>query len=158
MNKQIKVDFASLFPLIADAMNQGQCFSFTAFGKSMEPFLRGGVDRVVLGPFRGEPEVGEVYFYRRENGAFVLHRLIRKKGDTLFFCGDNQFRKETGIRREQIIARLEKRIRKEKEMDRATLPFRFIAFFLPVRRTLLWGADLVKRIVKRIGRGIGFSR
>ena len=47
-----------------------------------------------------------MYFYKRENGQYVLHRLIKIKNDNLIFRGDNQFINENDIKENQIIAKV----------------------------------------------------
>ena len=157
MNKPIKVDFATLYPLIRDAIDQGKDFSFTAFGHSMFPYIKGGVDRVFLSPLNKTPKKGDVLFYRRTDGTFVLHRLIKQENDSLVFCGDNQFVLEKGIKEHQLIARLSKRVRGKRILDVHRLPSRLWVFFLPIRRFVLKGNALIIKILKKIGRMIHLS-
>lgn len=45
--------------------------------------------------------------YRRENGAYVLHRVMENSDHNSYvLCGDNQYRKEYGVQPEQILAAL----------------------------------------------------
>ena len=65
---------------------------FSPHGTSMLPMIRGTQDIVVIFPVK-DPSTLEKYdvvFYKRENGTFVLHRIIGKKGDHYLCCGDNQ--------------------------------------------------------------------
>jgi phage repressor protein C with HTH and peptisase S24 domain len=51
-------------------------FVLTATGSSMEPFLKGGRDRVTLVPPGARPvRRGDVVLFQRDCGAFVLHRV-----------------------------------------------------------------------------------
>lgn len=48
-----------------------------------------------------------VILYRRENGAYVLHRVMENSDHNSYvLCGDNQYRKEYGVQPEQILAAL----------------------------------------------------
>ena len=49
---------------------------------------------------------GDVVFYRRSNGSFVLHRIVGRCGDGFVMCGDWQYVKEKGITNEMILAKL----------------------------------------------------
>jgi hypothetical protein len=44
-----------------------------------------------------------LFLYRRDNGRYVLHRLMRMDGERLVCCGDRQTELET-IRGEQVLA------------------------------------------------------
>lgn len=94
-----------LYPLIEETIRNGGIFRFYPRGISMLPMLRQGEDSIELG--KAETiEVGDVLFYRRKNGQFVLHRLIEKRGGTLTMCGDNQMALEYGLCPEQVLAKL----------------------------------------------------
>ncbi len=98
------VDLHELYPLMAEVIANGGTFRFYPRGTSMLPMLREGEDSVELAK-ADTVEVGDVVFYRRANGAFVLHRLI-VAGDTLTMCGDHQTALEYGVKREQVLAKL----------------------------------------------------
>ena len=109
MNPNQKISFDALFPLIQEELEQGRSFSFTAFGNSMLPTIRGGVHHVTLSPLNSPPKIGDILFYKRSNGVFVLHRLCKiKKDHSYVFFGDNQYVPETKIQDSDIIARLTK--------------------------------------------------
>lgn len=66
----------------------------TTTGDSMRPMLR---ERETLVELRRPAEALRRYdlpLYRREDGAYVLHRILRVKGDGYLICGDNQRRCE----------------------------------------------------------------
>ena len=51
------------------------------------------------------PKCGDMVLYRRDNGQFVIHRIVKCGGDDTFaLCGDAQYQLEAGIRRDQMIA------------------------------------------------------
>lgn len=88
-----------LLPLL----EQGQTVPLTVTGSSMFPFLRHGRDTVYLKKLRDEPRVGDLVFFRRSSGQYILHR-ITAAGNTYTLLGDRQVRPEPGIQREQILA------------------------------------------------------
>lgn len=55
-------------------------------GNSMLPFIRGGVDRVVLSP-RIEATVGDIVL-ARIGERYLLHRITAREGDALTLMGD----------------------------------------------------------------------
>lgn len=98
------VELDELYPLMAEVIAKGGTFRFYPRGTSMLPMLREGEDSVELARADAFAE-GDVLFYRRSGGAFVLHRLI-VAGETLTLCGDHQNMLEYGVRREQVLAKL----------------------------------------------------
>lgn len=93
----------ALMPLIRERLAAGQSVRFSPRGTSMEPMLRQGTDSVVLSPLPEKLKKYDLPLYRREDGNYVLHRIVAV-GETYTCIGDNQFEKETGLRREQMIA------------------------------------------------------
>ena len=70
----------------------------------MLPMLCQDRDQVELSPVPEKLRKFDVPFYQRDNGQYVLHRIVGKKGDLYTCLGDNQLQKEYGIRQDQIIA------------------------------------------------------
>ena len=89
-------------PLMAETLAAGCSVRFSPKGTSMMPMLRQGRDSVVLSPTPKMLRKYDIPLYRRDNGQYVLHRIIAV-GDTYTCMGDNQFRPEPGIRPDQII-------------------------------------------------------
>ncbi len=103
-----------MIPLIEERIKSGGKVSFTPMGISMYPMLRNGVDRVVLSPKPDKLKKYDVILYRRNNGQYILHRIICT-GESYTCIGDNQYKREKGIREEQIIAVVTSFTRKERE-------------------------------------------
>ena len=91
-----------MVPLMAETLAQGHSVRFSPKGTSMLPMLRQGRDSVVLSPAPERLCKYDIPLYRRDNGQYVLHRII-DVGETYTCMGDNQFRPEPGIRPDQII-------------------------------------------------------
>lgn len=90
-------------PLIRQTLEQGRSVRFSPRGTSMLPLIRQDRDSVLLSPAPAELKKYDIALYRRGNGQYVLHRIV-KAGPVCTCMGDNQFVPEPGIRREQIIA------------------------------------------------------
>lgn len=145
-----KVRFEDLFPIIQEKISSGDSFTFCAFGVSMLPFIRNGKDLVTLGPIHDALSKNDIIFYRRENGQFVLHRIVKVCADGSYnLCGDNQFRIEKGIRKSQIIAKLDRLERNGKEISSDSLFSKIWCFFLPIRRFILHVKRSVMNRVKK---------
>lgn len=101
-----KIPLSELYPLIAETLQKGGNFRFSPQGVSMLPFLEAGRDEVLLSPV-DTPKKYDVCLFRRESGAFVLHRVISIEKDGAYtFCGDNQLYPEKRVSRENIIGRV----------------------------------------------------
>ncbi len=92
-----------LMPLIRERLAAGQSVCFSPKGVSMLPMLRQGIDTVTLSPITGRLKKYDLPLYQRENGKYVLHRIV-EVGDTYTCAGDNQVEPERGLRHEQMIA------------------------------------------------------
>ena len=82
-------------------------------GYSMMPMLRNRTDSVELRRLDAQPKMGDIIFYRRKNGPFVLHRIVALGDGGYICCGDNQAAPEQ-VDREQVIALVVGYFRKEK--------------------------------------------
>lgn len=76
----------------------------TVAGWSMEPFLRNDQDRVLIKKPQVPPRNGDIVFYQRETGQFVLHRIYKKKSDGYYLMGDRQLDIEGPIAETAIFA------------------------------------------------------
>ena len=73
-------------------------------GSSMTPFLVHGRDTVYLSKATHPLKKGDMILYRRDNGAYILHRIFRVEGETYTLAGDAQNRLEPGVRQDQVLA------------------------------------------------------
>ncbi len=123
----LQVSLAELSPLMIACLDEGKEIQITVTGNSMCPFLRHLRDQVVLVK-PDDPtmlQVGDVPLYRRNNGQFVLHRIVERDDGqkrriygeketfpsmhsssplTYTMLGDAQTENEPNIHPEQIVA------------------------------------------------------
>ena len=116
MDRTQKTEFElkELLPLMKESFASGRTVRFSPRGISMLPMLRQGVDCVILSPAPEKLHKYDIAFYRRADGKFVLHRIV-KVGETYTCIGDNQFTVEQGVRHEQVIAVVSAFTRGDKE-------------------------------------------
>ena len=99
-----KVTMKELLPFIEEALINDKTFTIPITGTSMRPLLIAGRDTVTLKKCDTPLKKGDLPLYRRQDGTFVLHRIVKvEKDGTYTMCGDNQFLKEKGINHNQII-------------------------------------------------------
>lgn len=103
MNTKKEIELKDLLPMIEESIAEGRSVRFLPRGISMMPMLRQGVDCVVLSPAPERLRKYDIPLYRREDGKFILHRVV-KVGEAYTCIGDNQFEEEPGVRHDQVIA------------------------------------------------------
>ncbi len=101
--RNASVDLDALMPLILERLSEGGTVRFTPHGNSMRPMLDGVQDQVVLAPMPERLHKYDLPLYRRDDGHYVLHRIIRVDG-TYTCIGDHQFKPEPGLRHDQMLA------------------------------------------------------
>ena len=99
----VEVPMEELMKVVRLQLETAGRANLTVTGCSMLPMLRQGLDCVTLSPVQGRLKKYDLPLYRREDGHYVLHRIVAV-GDTYTCIGDNQYRVEHGVRHEQIVA------------------------------------------------------
>lgn len=79
---------------------------FTPGGTSMQPLLKHHENPVVLLPVSAGLKRLDVILYKRANGQYVLHRIVKVTKKGYVCCGDNQTRLEKYITDDMVIARM----------------------------------------------------
>lgn len=87
---------------IEEELKRGErVISFTK-GVSMEPLLHEGRSHVLLVPAMKDVPIGEIGLFKRAEGIYVLHRIIRKDDANYYTRGDNCFTVEIVPRQEML--------------------------------------------------------
>lgn len=138
----------TLMPLIRERLAAGQSVRFSPRGTSMLPMLRQDIDSVVLSPLPRELKKYDIPLYQRENGQYVLHRIV-KTGESFVCMGDNQFAPEPDISRQQLIAVVTAFYRGDKRREVTSLPYRLYCvlwhYSRPLRRLWRGGKRWIRR-------------
>ena len=150
-----EVRLAELYPVMKEMLDSGGTVNFNPHGTSMLPMLHDDGDRVVLKKPEGELKKYDLPLYRRENGAFVLHRVVKKPQNGIYtMCGDNQGALELGIKHDQIIGVVVEFERKGKKISAENklykLYTRVWVAIMPLRHLVIGGGRKVKGILKKI--------
>ena len=98
-----KIPMDSLYDVIGLQLEKGGKANLVVTGVSMRPLLQEGKDTVVLKPITQAPKAGDITLHRRDNGQYVLHRIIRVTPEGYQISGDNQYELEE-VSREQLLA------------------------------------------------------
>ena len=134
---------------LREIVEQGGEVSMVIWGSSMAPFLVHGRDIIFFSSPDRPLRRGDMVFYQRENGQFVMHRIYRVTKEGYDMVGDGQTQIEQGIRREQIFARITCVKRKGRMLTDKNFWWRFFASvwltLLPLRPRLVQLYGLCKR-------------
>lgn len=119
MMKQISLSLKDMYPLIAESLAEGSEVYITVRGNSMSPFLRDGRDQAVFAALDGRHiRRGDIVFYQRSGGQFVMHRVYEVTSDgVMTMLGDAQWTLEPGIRPDQLRAFVPRVVRKGREVS-----------------------------------------
>ena len=98
-----KIHFQDIEHIIRETLDMGKTFKISPNGGSMLPLILQGRDSVYMKKPEGRLKKYDIAFYKRDNGKFVLHRVVKVKKDSYLFCGDNQWDVEKGIKDRNII-------------------------------------------------------
>lgn len=87
-------------------------------GDSMMPLLRQGKDLMVIKRRpEGRCKKYDAVLYRRPNGQYVMHRIVKVRKDDYVIVGDNRWKREFGVPDEWIIGVLSAVIRDNKTIS-----------------------------------------
>lgn len=149
----VSVRLEQIYPLMLEQLAAGESVQFTPRGVSMRPMIYGERDQVILSPAPAKLRKYDLPLYRRKNGQFVLHRVI-KVGDTYTCIGDNQFDYEPGVRHDQIIAVTTGFIRNGKQHSVHSVSYwlycRFWHYTRPVRKLYRWVKGYILSKLKKV--------
>ena len=144
---------ADAIDVIEEILAGGGEFRMYPKGISMLPFIVQERDSVVLRRnFEDGAKKHDIAFYRRNDGQFVLHRVMKICEDgTFVMCGDNQTLFEPDIKKDQIIGYVYRLYRGDKEYSLSSRRYKIYKLFwccMPYRRAVL----LIKRIPRAVAR------
>ena len=141
-----------LWQLLQLQLSSGGRARLPVTGYSMMPMLRNRKDTVELIPAADRQKRGDVILYRRESGAYVLHRIIRVKPEYYICCGDNEAKKET-VYPTQVVAAMDAFLRGDKRRSGDHFGYRIYkniwVWFFPLRRAYIWVRRRLGRFLRR---------
>ena len=146
MSKLVSIE--EVMPLIEDQIKHSGRVTFTPRGNSMLPLLRNNKDTITLRKPEFPLKKYDIAFYRRDSGAYVLHRIVDVSGDKYTMRGDNQFFDEANIRQEQIIGVVDSFTRKGKKYSGNEISYRLYC--------VAWGKTMsIRRLLRTMRRLAG---
>ena len=142
------VDTNEYVSVLRELAEEGRVVSMLIAGSSMSPFLCHNRDYIYFTKPDRELRRGDMVFYQRDTGQYVMHRIYKRKKDGYYMVGDAQTQIEGPLRRDQIFARIIKVKRKGRIIEPGNFWWEFFDHvwirIIPLRKVIeklysLWG-------------------
>ena len=149
--KKVSTTIESLSPIILEMLDGNIDILITVNGTSMNPMLRHKRDKVVLTSCdKFNLKKGDIPLYRRSNGKYVLHRIVKVNENSYDLCGDNQCEIEKDVLKTAVIA-VVKAFERNGKMCRCNdiryrLYWRLWILSMPFRRLMRKVRSMLRRI------------
>ena len=92
------------FKNIEQMLSEGKSVELRCFGRSMQPYLRGdGEEVIIASPFSADELIpGSIVLYRYR-GNHICHRIVWRNGDDLIMQGDGATKKREKVQVSDVI-------------------------------------------------------
>lgn len=140
------VDTQMYVSMLREIVGENHTVSLLISGNSMSPFLIDGRDTIVIEKPRMPMKKGDMAFYQRKNGQFVMHRICRvikkKTGENLYYMiGDAQKDREGPMEQDRIFGHITMVCRKGKWITKGNFWWEFFEHIwirmIPLRLPLM---------------------
>lgn len=136
-----KLDTREYITILKSLVDEGREVNMYVLGSSMAPFVVHERDVIYFKKPERKLHKGDIAFFQRKNGQYVVHRIYKTKGNQYYFVGDNQTDIEGPIDEGQIFATVTKVKRKGKMIGPGDFWWEFFARvwirIIPVRAFLV---------------------
>lgn len=128
--------------VIREIISEGHEVSLLITGNSMNPFLADGRDTILIRKPERLLKKGDMVFYRRKNGQYVMHRICRVQEDEsgrrdYYMIGDAQQEREGPIGEHMIFGLISMVRRKGKWIGKGNFWWEFFEhiwlYMIPLR-------------------------
>jgi hypothetical protein len=114
--KKSRVSLEEFSTVVLPMLEKNIDVTITTTGNSMYPLWVHKRDSVLLTSCdKFNLRKGDIPLYKRANGQYVLHRIVKVNKDSYDMCGDAQWNIEYSVPKENIIAVVKAFTRKGKE-------------------------------------------
>jgi len=143
------VDTREYVGMLKELTEEGREVSMLIAGSSMSPFLIHERDMIYFKKSDRELKKGDMVFFQRRSGQFIMHRIWKVRPEGYYIVGDAQTQIEGPVERDQIFARITKVRRKGKWLEPGDFWWEFFAHvwlhMIPFRHVLMrWYAKVIK--------------
>lgn len=150
MSKVNEVALAEVWPIMEEQLKAGKMVRFGPKGTSMLPLIRQNRDTVMLKQAPEKLKKYDIPLYMRKDGQFVLHRIVAVKKDGYVMCGDNQWKREYGIKSDAILAVADGIWRENKYLSVNSLSYKIYSRKQVIKKRILAYKYMLKEFVKAV--------
>ena len=147
------VDIHTYLPVLIDIIKSGKDVSVTVTGSSMAPFLAHLRDSIIVSPPPRQFHRGDMVFFQRQDGSYVMHRIHHLKEGKLYLVGDNQTEIEGPSDPEQVFGIVRKVIRNGKLLQKGDFWWDFFEKawirIVPLRSAAVKAVSIVYKLRNR---------
>lgn len=151
--KERVVDTREYVSVLREIAEEGKVVSMRIAGNSMSPFLCHNRDYIYFTKPDRKLRKGDMVFYQRDSGQYVMHRICRVRPEGYYLVGDAQTQIEGPLRREQIFARIIRVKRKGRILEPGDFWWEFFEHvwirIIPARRFTAWWYGKISGIFHR---------
>ena len=126
---------------------------YTTVGTSMNPMIKQDRDLSIIEKPKGRLKKYDVALYKRPNGQYVLHRVVKVLDDGYVILGDNCVNKEFNIKETQILGVLVYLVRNGKEVDLNSFGYKIYVraryAHYPVRVIIFRTKRFLRKLIKK---------
>ncbi len=108
------IDTRTYVSALRELVREGNDVSLLISGSSMAPFIIHNRDTILFGPISRPLRRGDMVFYERPSGQFVMHRIRHVKPEGLYLIGDGQTETEGPLDESRVFAIVKQVCRKGK--------------------------------------------
>lgn len=145
----VDVDTREYVAVLKEMVDQGIEVSMTVSGTSMEPFLIHNQDRIFFQKPKGPIKKGDMVFFQRKTGEYVMHRIMRVRDHQYYLAGDHQTFLEGPIEESRIFAKIVSVERAGVWLSEDDRVWRFYAVWW---RRLFWVRKVVNKLKRILGK------
>lgn len=141
------VDNQEYMKVVRSILEEGKEVPLVVTGNSMMPFLIDRRDQVLIKRVDRPLKKGDIAFFQRENGQYIMHRIhfMRKDNRTgesqFYFIGDGQKNIEGPIKENQVFGVITEVLRKGKRLDEHSFTWKFFkniwCYVIPFRTLII---------------------
>ena len=99
-----EIDTIAYISTLREIIQTGKDVSLIISGSSMAPFLVHHRDSILIGKPIRDLRRGDMVFYERESGQFVMHRIRKVRREGLYLIGDGQTETEGPLNQDRVFA------------------------------------------------------
>ena len=125
------VDTNTYVSVLRELIEEGREVSLLISGNSMEPFLKHQRDYICFKRPDRALAAGDMVFYQRANGQYIMHRIYRVAPEGYYLVGDGQVVIEGPLEASQIFALVTKVKRKDRWIGPDDQLWKFFAHVWP---------------------------